>query len=66
MAKTIIDKAKELIEEVGHEKAIEFFQERINEIGEAKNFQDVCNISANETAINFIKGRISPPLFTKA
>jgi hypothetical protein len=58
MAVTIIDKAKELILALGDEKAIAFFQKRINEIGEPKNFQDVCRISGNETAIDFIKGNI--------
>jgi hypothetical protein len=58
MAVTIIDKAKELILELGDEKAIAFFQKTINEIGEPKNFQDVCRISGNETAIDFIKGNI--------
>ena len=58
MAQTVIGKAKELIEEVGTEKAIAFFQKRIDDIGEPKNFQDICNISANETAIDFIKGNI--------
>ena len=58
MAQTVIDKAKELIEEVGTEKAIAFFQKRIDDIGKPKNFQDVCNISGNETAIDFIKGNI--------
>ena len=58
MTQTVIGKAKELIEEVGNEKAIAFFQKRIDDIGEPKNFQDVCNISGNETAIDFIKGNI--------
>ena len=58
MGQTVISKAKELIEEVGTEKAIAFFQKRIDDIGEPKNFQDICNISGNETAIDFIKGKI--------
>ena len=58
MAQTVIGKAKELIEELGTEKAIAFFQKRIDDIGEPKNFQDICNISGNETAIDFIKGKI--------
>jgi hypothetical protein len=58
MAQTVIGKAKELIEEVGTEKAIAFFQKRIDDIGKPKNFQEVCNISGNETAIDFIKGNI--------
>lgn len=59
MGKTIIDKAIELIEELGHEKAIEFFQKRIDEIGLPRNFQDICNISGNETAIDYIKGKFN-------
>lgn len=58
MAQTVISKAKELIEEVGTEKAIAFFQKRIDDIGEPENFQDICKISGNETAIDFIKGNI--------
>jgi len=58
MAQTKIDKAKELIEELGTEKAIAFFQKIIDNIGKPKNFQDICNISGNETAIDFIKGKI--------
>jgi hypothetical protein len=58
MAVTVIDKAKELIKEVGTEKAIAFFQKRIDDIGEPKNFQDICNISGNETAIDFIKSKM--------
>lgn len=58
MAQTVISKAKELMEEVGTEKAIAFFQERIDLIGKPKNFQDICNISGNETAIDFINGKI--------
>ena len=58
MAQTVISKAKELIEEVGTEKAIAFFQKRIDDIGKPKNFQDICNISGNETAIDFIKGNV--------
>jgi hypothetical protein len=57
MAQTVIDKAKELIEEVGAEKAIGFFQERIDLVGEPKDFQDICDISGSETAIDFIKGK---------
>lgn len=58
MAQTVIGKAKQLIEEIGTEKAIDFFQKRIDDIGEPKNFQDICNINGNKTAINFIKGKI--------
>jgi len=52
---TVIGKAKELLEKEGKEKAIAFFEERIKKIGEPKNFQDICNISGNETAIKWLK-----------
>ena len=55
---TVIDKAKELLESHGEEYAIKFFENRINEIGEPKSFQDICNISGNETAIQWLKGEI--------
>jgi len=58
-AVTVISKAKELIETVGSEKAIEFFQEIIDSIGEPKSFDDVCNISGNECAIKYIKDEMS-------
>jgi len=58
MAKTVIDKAKELIEEVGKEKAIEYFQKRISDIGEPKSFEDICMITGNKTAIAYINGEI--------
>lgn len=58
MAKTVICKPKELMTEVGNEKAIEYFQKRIDEIGKPKNFQEVCNISGLETAIAFIENKI--------
>ncbi|QHB38773.1 hypothetical protein HWC92_gp14 [Flavobacterium phage vB_FspS_morran9-1] len=54
MAQTVISKAKELLETEGKEKAIEFFENRIKEIGEPKNFQEVCNISGNKIAIKWI------------
>ncbi len=57
MTITVIDKANELIQTVGKEKAIEFFQIRIDEIGTPNFFQDVCNISGNEIAINYIKSK---------
>lgn len=51
---TVIDKAQSLIKEQGHKKAIIFFKKRIDDIGIPKSFQDVCNISGNEVAIEFI------------
>ena len=55
---TVIGKARELIEEVGHEKAIAFFQKKIDDLGTPKSFQDECNISGWETAIDYIKSLI--------
>jgi hypothetical protein len=55
---TIIDKAKELIKSKGKDEAIKFFKDRIHSIGTPKSFQDVCDISGNETAIEFIKNKI--------
>lgn len=52
---TVIGKAKELIASHGKEYAIKYFQDKIDAIGEPKNFQEVCNISGNKTAIEFIK-----------
>ena len=57
MAKTVIDKAKELISELGKEGAIEHFNELIKEIGEPRNFEEICRISGLETAIDFINGK---------
>lgn len=58
MALTVIDKAKELLEKEGKGKAIAFFEERIKDIGNPKNFQEVCNIAGNKTAIKWIKDQI--------
>ena len=54
---TIIDKARELKEQRGLNYAISFFEDRIKAIGKPKNFQDVCNISGNETAIEWLNGQ---------
>lgn len=56
---TVIDKAIELVESVGKEEAIKFFESRINEIKEPINFEQLCKISGWETAIDYIKGNIS-------
>lgn len=55
---TIIDKAKELLAEHGKEYAIKFFKDRIKQIGTPQSFQDICNISGNETAIEWLKNKI--------
>jgi hypothetical protein len=51
---TIIEKARELIQTVGKEEAIKFFEKRIGELGEPQNFEEVCKLSGWETAIEFI------------
>ena len=53
-AVTVIDKAKELIKEVGKEKAIEYFEERIKKLTPPKDFGEICKIAGAETAIDFI------------
>ena len=58
MAKTVIEYAKELIGSVGVEEAIKVFEKRIEELGQPKNFKEVCKLSGWETAIQFIKGEI--------
>jgi hypothetical protein len=58
MAVTVIDKAKELISEVGEKQAIAYFEDRINKIGTPFTFEMVCRVSGLETAIDFIKNRI--------
>ena len=58
MARTVIKKAKELIQEVGEEGAIKYFQDKLDEMGEPKNFEDTCVQSGWEVAIEYIKGNI--------
>jgi hypothetical protein len=58
MAKTVISYAKELVETVGKEEAIKVFETRIKDMGEPKNFEEICKLSAWETAIQYIKGEI--------
>lgn len=57
-SKTVIQYARELVEERGQEEAIKIFQNRIDELGQPKNFEDICKVSAWETAIQYIKGEI--------
>lgn len=55
MSKTVISKAKELIQEQGKSCAIQYFQEKIDKMGEPKDFAQLCQQSGWETAINFIE-----------
>ena len=54
---TVIDKAKELVNSIGKEEAIKFFQNEIEKFGKPKNFAEMCKITGFETAIEFIQGR---------
>jgi len=56
--KTVISKAKELVEEFGDDYAIKYFQDKIDNIGIPKDFEEICKLSGFETAINYIKGNI--------
>ena len=58
MVQTIIGKAKELIESVGKDEAIKFFEDKISKLGKPKDFEELCIMSGWETAIDFIKGEI--------
>lgn len=49
---TVIQKAKELVVEVGKEKAIQYFK---NRIVKPQGFDDIFNNSANEIAIEYIQ-----------
>ena len=55
MAQTVTGKADELIKEVGHDKAVEFFQNKIYETPYDGTFQTLCNISGLRSAIEYIK-----------
>ena len=52
---TVTDKAKQLIQEFGHEHAIKYFQDKIDELGKPQNFDEVCRQSGWMTAIDYIK-----------
>lgn len=56
--KSVIGKANELVEQHGKDHAIKYFQEKIDEMGEPKNFEQLCKISGWLTAISHIKGEI--------
>lgn len=55
---SVITKAKELIETVGKEDAIKMLEKKIEELGEPKNFEEICKLSGLETALNYVKGEI--------
>lgn len=58
-AKTVIDYAKELVEEHGKEKAIEILQNERNELPKFTNsFYIACKAAGYETAIKYINGEI--------
>lgn len=58
MAKTVIKFAKELVSEHGKDYAIKVFEDRIKDLGEPKNFEEMCKVSGWEVAIQYIKGEI--------
>ena len=51
---SVISRSKELINNIGKEEAIKVIQLEIDELGEPKNFQDICKLSGLETAIKYI------------
>ena len=57
MAQTVIGKANELIKNIGHDKAIEFFEEKIElyKTNDNGSFKSMCNISGLEVAVKYIK-----------
>ncbi len=55
MAQTVIGKADELIKEVGHDKAITFFEDKIYETENDGTFQTLCNISGLRVALDYVK-----------
>ena len=55
---SVITKAKELIETFGKEDAIKMLEKKIEELGEPKNFEEICKLSGLETALNYVKGEI--------
>lgn len=55
---SVITKAKELIETVGKEDTIKMLEKKIEELGEPKNFEEICKLSGLETALNYVKGEI--------
>lgn len=55
---TVIAKANELVETVGKEKAIEYFEEKLKALGKPKNFEEICKQSGYEVAIRHIKGEL--------
>jgi hypothetical protein len=57
MAKTIVDKASELIKTEGYENAVLFYQKRLENIGFPKNMQEVFDVAANEAMIEYINVR---------
>lgn len=55
---SVITKAKELVEAVGKEEAIKLLEKKIKDLGEPKNFKEICILSGWETALNYVKGEI--------
>lgn len=56
--KTVITTANELIEKYGKDYAIRYFQDKIDDMGNPKDFSELCKQSGWETAIKYIKDKI--------
>lgn len=57
MAKSIIKRADEMVDKVGLEDAIKFYQERIRLANPSEGFSYICLVSACEAAIEHIKNK---------
>lgn len=55
---SVISRAENLIQTVGKEEAIKAFEKEIEELGEPKNFEELCILSGKQTAIQYIKGEL--------
>lgn len=52
---SIVGKARLLVESHGKEYAINFYKNKIEELGAPKNFEDVCTLAGYETAIEWLE-----------
>lgn len=57
---SVIQRAKNLVEQKGKDEAIKEFQADIDRIGKPRSFDEVCSISAYEVAIEWINGEHRP------
>ena len=54
-SQSVIGKAKELLQTHGKEYALKFFNDKIQQITPAQNFEDTCIIAGYETAIEWLE-----------